>query len=110
MIFEQDLHKERQQKWRVSPVKGADYREMRTLDDAREFVNSVGFCLAYPVKPPVLAPTFIGAYVGSEQNLPTHKQAFADERARAASELIVRLLNEKSIFEVAFGDDASLLV
>src|SRR5882757_959738 len=110
MIFEQEIQKERQQKWRVSPQKGPDHREMRTLDDAREFLNSVGFSLAYPVKPAALAPTFIGAYVGVEEKLPTAKQAFADERARAASELFVRLLFEKSAFEVAFGDDGSLLV
>src|SRR3954464_4787289 len=83
---------------------------LRTLDDAREFLNAIGFCLAYPVHPPLLAPSFIGAYVGSKEKLPSAKQAFADENARAATELIVRMLSEKSVFEVAFGDDASLLV
>src|SRR3954468_17111532 len=110
MIFEQEIQKERQQKWRVSPQKGPDHRDMRTLDDAREFLNSVGFCLAYPVKPAALAPTFIGAYAGSEEKLPSAKQAFADANARAATELVVRLLSEKAAFEVAFGEDGSLLV
>src|SRR3954467_14808990 len=110
MIFAQDIKKERQQKWRVSPAKPEGHREMRTLDDAREFLNSVGFCLAYPVKPAALAPTFIGAYVGSGEKPPTAKLAFSDENARAATELVVRLLSEKSAFEVAFGEDGSLLV
>lgn len=105
MIFEQELTKERQQKWHVAD--GA--LPLRTLDDAREFLNSVGFCLAYPVRA-MAAPTFIGAYAGTEEDLPSAKQAFADENARSATELIVRMLKEKSAFEVAFGEDASLLV
>lgn len=106
MIFEQDIKKERQQKWHVTE----NTPPLRTLDQAREFLNGVGFCLAYPVRPSPPAPTFIGAYVGSEEKLPSAKQAFADANARAATELIVRLLSEKSAFEVAFGEDASLLV
>ena len=105
MIFEQDLKKERQQKWNVAD----SARPLRTLDDGREFLNGVGFCLAYPVRS-LPAPTFIGAYNGSEENLPSAKQAFEDENAQAATELIVRLLKEKAAFEVAFGEDASLLV
>ncbi len=106
MIFEPALIKERQEKWRTAP----DSRPLRTLDDAREFLNSVGFCLAYPTHPVIAAPTFIGAYVSSDEKLPTAKQAFADDNARAATELVVRMLSEKSAFEVAFGEDASLLV
>src|SRR5207244_2046954 len=101
MIFEQDIKKERAQLWHMTE----NARPLRTLDDAREFLNSVGFCLAYPVRG-IIAPTFIGAYVGSEEKLPTAKQAFADANARAATELIVRLLSEKSAFEVAFGEDS----
>src|SRR3954468_9889324 len=106
MIFEQDIEKQRAQMWHTAE----NTQPLRTLDDAREFLNGIGFCLAYPVHPPLLAPSFIGAYAGSEEKLPTAKQAFADENARAATELIVRLLSEKSAFEVAFGEDASLLV
>src|SRR3954465_191063 len=106
MIFEQDIKKERAQMWHTAE----NTQPLRTLDDAREFLNGIGFCLAFTVHPPLLAPSFIGAYAGSEEKLPTAKQAFADEHARAATEKIVRLLSEKSAFEVAFGEDASLLV
>ena len=106
VIFEQALIKERQEKWHTA----VDSRPLRTLDDAREFLNSIGFCLAYPLHPAALAPTFIGAYVASEEKLPTAKLAFSDANARAATELVVRLLSEKSAFEVAFGEDGSLLV
>ena len=40
---------------------------LRTLDDAHRFVESVGFCLMYPMRPPLLAPTFIGAWTGSDR-------------------------------------------
>src|SRR3954471_15137068 len=106
MIFEQDIKKQRAQLWHTAETT----QPLRTLDDARLFLNTVGFCLAYPVHPALLAPTFIGAHVGSEEKLPTAKQAFADANARIATELIVRMLGEKSAFEVAFGEDASLLV
>src|ERR1043166_5058828 len=106
MIFEQEIKKERSQLWHTAE----NSSPLRTLDDAREFLNRIGFCLAYPVHPPLLAPTFIAAYAGSEDKLPTARQAFADANARAATELVVRLLSEKSAFEVAFGEDASLLV
>ena len=46
----------------------------------------------YPTRPPVLVPTFVGAYVGSDENLPTWQHAFADPRATEAKELMVRLL------------------
>src|SRR3954471_19234854 len=106
MIFEQDIKKQRAQLWHTAETT----QPLRTLDDARLFLNTVGFCLAYPVHPALLAPTFIGAHVGSEEKLPTAKQAFADANARIATELIVRMLGEKSAFEVAFGEDGSLLV
>ena len=61
----------------------AERAAVRTLDEAREFIDSVGFCLLYPQRPAVLVPTFVGAYNGSDEKLPTVQMAFADpERAR----------------------------
>ena len=78
-MTEQELDQLRREKWRLSgpPV--------RTLDDAREFIESVGFCLMYPLRPPILVPTFIGAWVGSDERLPTWQQAFADQGALAGT-------------------------
>ena len=103
-MTEQELHELRRQQWRL------DGRGARTVEEAREFVDSVGICLVYPSKPKVLAPTLLGAYAGTEEGLPTAKQAFADPRAREASEIMVRLLRQKGAFEAAQFGDAGLLV
>lgn len=108
MIFQQELENLRQQKWRVDP--SAKERPMRTLDDAREFLNSVGFCLMYPVKPALVAPTFLGAYLSTKDHLPLPAQALLDSRAREADSLSARLLSEKAAFEVGFANDGVLLV
>lgn len=88
-----ELNQLRREKWRL------DGGAIRTLDDAREFIESVGFCLMYPLKTPVLVPTFVGAWAGSDDHLPTWQQAFADPRARDAVELMVRLLRERAAYE-----------
>lgn len=103
-MTEQELHEQRAAKWHL------DGRAVRTLDDAAEFIESVGFCLLYPLRTPVLLPTFMGAYVGREERLPTAQHAFADPRAREASELMVRLLRSKAAFEAnTFGDTPFLI-
>jgi len=57
----------------------------------------------------VLAPTLIGAYAGNDDNLPTWNQAFADPRSAEASALMVRLLREKSAYEMnLFGETGFL--
>ena len=94
-----DLDQLRKQKWHL------DGTPVRTLDQAREFIESVGFCQMYPLKPPVLAPTFIGAWVGSEDHLPMWQMAFSDSRAQDATELMVRLLRDKSAFEANLFDE-----
>ena len=71
-MHEQQLQELRREKWRLNG------RPVRTLDDAREFIDSVGFCLLYPQRPAVLVPTFVGAYNGSDEKLPTAQMAFAD--------------------------------
>jgi len=100
-----DLSQLRQEKWRL------DGRPVRTHDDARSFIESVGFCLLYPMKPPLLAPTFIGAWVGSEDRLPTWQHAFADPRAQEATNLMVRLLRERDAYEAnLFGENNAFLL
>lgn len=107
-MTEQDLIQLRREKWRLTGT------PVRTIEDAREFLQAVGFALMYPLpkqeqRIPVLAPTFIGAYVGNDDNLPTWQKAFADPRAREATELMVRLLREKTAFELKFGETSFLV-
>jgi 23S rRNA pseudouridine2605 synthase len=100
-----DLDQLRREKWRLNGT------PVRTLEDARSFIESVGFCLLYPMKPPLLAPTFIGAWVGAEDHLPTWQHAFADPRAREATDLMVRLLREHDAYEAnLFGENNAFLV
>ncbi|PYV64376.1 MAG: hypothetical protein DMG97_35035, partial [Acidobacteria bacterium] len=77
----------RREKWHVNG------NPVRTLDDARSFIESVGFCLTYPSQPPMSLPTFLGAWHGSDERLPQHR-AFLDPRARDATDLMVRLLRD----------------
>jgi hypothetical protein len=104
-MTEHELDQLRREKWRLigNPV--------RTLDDARAFIESVGFCLMYPARPPMLAPTFIGAWSGSDSNLPTWQHAFQDPRSHEATELMVRLLRERDAYEANLvGENNAFLV
>ncbi len=107
-MTEQELQERRKEKWRL------DGRLVRTLDDARDFVEDVGLCLMYPLpkegRTPVVAPTFIGAWSGREERLPTWKEAFADPRAQQATELMIRLLRERAAFEASLFGGTNLLV
>jgi len=98
-MTDSELLQARAQKWRLNG------EVIRTLDDARSFLESVGFCLMYPLKPPVLVPTFIGAWVGSEDRLPTWQHAYADPRAKEATELMVRVLRDKAAYEAPLFDE-----
>ena len=60
--------------------------------------------------PPCWRPTFVGAYVGSDEKLPTWQMAFKDPRAREAKELMVRLLREKAAYETLVFPDNNFLV
>jgi len=116
-MTEQELLQLRRHKWRL------DGRAMQTPEEAREFIESAGFCLMYPLSSQqakvgmsggpgaqaMLMPTFIGAYAGDDNRLPTCQHAFADPRAKEATELMVRLLRERSAYEAPFGD-TNLLV
>jgi hypothetical protein len=103
-MFDQQLQELRREKWRL------DGQGVRTLEAARAFIDSVGFCTLYPQKPPVLAPTFVGAFVGSDEKLPTWQKAFADPRAREAKHLMVRLLREKAAYETLVFPENNFLV
>ncbi|MFZ0420578.1 MAG: hypothetical protein WAM04_20925 [Candidatus Sulfotelmatobacter sp.] len=92
-MTEQDLQQLRREKWRL------DGKPIRTIEQARAFVEGVGFCLMYPVRPSMPVPTFIGAFVGSDNRLPTWQHAYSDPRAAEATELMVRLLRERSAYE-----------
>ncbi len=101
---EQQLEELRREKWCLNG------QPVRTLEEAREFIESVGFCLLYPQRPPVLAPTFVGAYKGSDEKLATAQMAFADPNAREAKHLMVRLLREKAAYEAKVFPENNFLV
>jgi 23S rRNA pseudouridine2605 synthase len=94
-----ELRQARAEKWRLNG------QPVRTLEDARQFVESVGFCLMYPMRSMLLMPTFIGAWVGNDSGLPTWQHAFADPRAQEATELMIRLLREKAAYEANLLDE-----
>lgn len=101
-MHEQQLQELRRQKWYGHPL--------RTLEDARAFIESVGFCLLYPEKTAVLVPMFVGAYAGTDEKLPTAQKAFASPVAREAKQLMVRLLRDKAAYEARVFPDNNFLV
>src|SRR5271156_5110081 len=104
-MTEQDLQQLRREKWRL------DGKAVRTIEAARAFVEGVGFCLMYPLRPSIPVPTFIGAFVGSDNRLPTWQHAYSDPRAQEATELMVRLLRERAAYEAnMFDENSGLLV
>jgi hypothetical protein len=103
-MTDQELIELRREKWRING------NPIRTLEDARGFMESNGFALMFPVNAPVLAPTFVGAWSGSGEKLPTQRQAFTDPRVRDALELMVRLLREKSAYEANVFEENNAFV
>ena len=104
-MTDQDLQQLRSEKWHL------DGKPIRTIEEARAFVEAVGFCLMYPVRPTIPVPTFIGAFVGSDNRLPTWQHAYSDPRALAATELMVRLLRERAAYEAnLFNENNAFLV
>jgi len=94
-----ELQQQRREKWRL------DGKAIRTIEGARVFLEDVGFCLMYPQRPALLVPTFIGAFAGAEERLPEWQHAFKDPRAAEATELMVRLLRERTAFEANLGEE-----
>jgi len=104
-MTDQDLKTARREKWHL------DGKPIHTIENARAFIESVGFALMYPMRPPVPLPTFIGAFVGSDDRLPDWQHAFADPRAADATELMVRLLRERAAYEAnLFGENNAFFV
>jgi hypothetical protein len=98
-MTESDLIQLRREKWRL------DGKPIRTIEEARLFIENVGFSLMYPTRPPMPVPTFIGAFAGSDDNLPTWQHAFSDPRSADATSLMVRLLRERSAYEANIFDE-----
>lgn len=94
-----DLDQLRREKWRL------DGHPIRTLEDAQAFIESVGFCLMYPMRQQALVPTFMGAWAGSSEGLPDWNHAFADPRAQEATDVMVRLLRERAAYEANLFDE-----
>lgn len=88
-----ELHQLRREEWHL------DGKPVRTIEQARAFVEEVGFCVMYPVRSQPPIPTFIGAFAGSDDHLPSWQHAYSDPRAMEATELMVRLLREQSAYE-----------
>jgi hypothetical protein len=103
-MTEQELHEQREHRWRTNG------EAVRTLEQARSFVEDVGFCVMYPERSLPLTPSFLGAFAGEAQNLPDAKHAFADPRSQQATELMVRLLRERSAYEMNLLPGADLIV
>jgi 23S rRNA pseudouridine2605 synthase len=98
-MTDQELIELRREKWHVTG------KRVRTLEDARSFIESVGFCLMLPLETPLLVPTFVGAWSGTDENLPRLRQAFSNPRAKDATDLMVRLLRDKSAYEANLFDE-----
>lgn len=98
-MTDHELDQLRREKWHLTG------HPVRTLEEARSFLESVGFCFLYPLRPAVLVPTFIGAWTGAEENLPIRQHAFADPRAQEATGLMVRLLRERTAYEAKLYDE-----
>jgi hypothetical protein len=94
-----ELQQSRAETWHL------DGHPVRTLVEARSFLESVGFCLMYPLRPAVPVPTFVGAWVGADDRLPTWQHVFEDPRAKEATDLMVRSLRDKAAYEAPLFDE-----
>jgi predicted transcriptional regulator len=103
-MTEQELEQQRTKLWRI------DGNPVRTVEDARGFIESVGFCLNYPERSVPLLPSLIAAHTGSTAGLPEVKHAYADPRAQEATELMVRLLRDRSAFEMSLSRESNLII
>src|SRR5262249_1396416 len=99
-----ELQQQRAHNWRTAG------NPVRTIEDAREFVADAGFCLMYPDRSLPMVATFRGAFGGSADNVADAVHAFADPRSKPATELMVRLLRERSAFEVNLSGGCDLVV
>lgn len=103
-MTEQDLRQLRARKRHL------DGNAIRTVEEARDFINDVGFCVMYPERTLPAVPSFMGAYAGSAEGLPDARHAFADPRSKEATELMVRLLRERSAYEMNLFPGTDLII
>jgi hypothetical protein len=103
-MTEQDLQQQRSQKWRL------DGERVQTIEQARHFIDDVGFCIMYPDRSLPLVPTFMGAFIGSAEHLPDTKHAFADPRSQQATDLMVRLLRERTAYEMSLSPATDVII
>jgi|SRR5450432_38084 len=103
-MTEQDLQQQRAHKWQL------EGERVQTIEQARTFIDDVGFCLMYPDRQLPLVPTFMGAFSGTADKLPDTRHAFADPRAQPATDLMVRMLREKSAFEMSLSPATDLII
>jgi hypothetical protein len=102
-MTELEIQQQRRSKWCTG-------HPARSLEEAAAFLDSVGLALMYPVRPVLVAPTFVGAYAGTDVDLPTAQLAFRDPRAGEAHELMVRLLRERLAYEANIEGEGTLLL
>ncbi len=57
------------------------------------------------MRPALLLPTFIGAWVGADEKLPMRQHAYNDPRAKEATELMVRALRDQAAYEAPLIDE-----
>lgn len=103
-MTEHDLHQRRAEIWRTNG------HPIRTIEDAKSFIESVGLCLMYPVRALPALPTFVGASAGTAIGLPDARHAFADPRTKTAIALMLRLLRERDAYEVNLLPESALLI
>jgi 23S rRNA pseudouridine2605 synthase len=89
---------------------GLGARPLRTAEDARAFLETVGFCLFCPATPPVLAPDLLSVFLGSEEEARRLAHRLTDPVRTEAAALVARLLAEKSAFAVSFLPEDPLIV
>jgi uncharacterized protein YcaQ len=102
-MTELELQHLRREKWHI------DGEAVRTLEDAREFIESLGMALLFPVRPMPLLPTLIAAVAGSDHNVPERKLALGNAHATHAQELAARLVQNKLAFEAQVSSEILLL-
>ena len=103
-MTEQELQQQRRKMWLANGV------GLQTLEQATEWMQSMGMCLVYPVRPAVVAPTFMAAFTGGGDRLPEESHAFEDPRAQQARELMVRMLRQRVAYEARMFGEANLLI
>jgi len=102
-MTELELEHLQREKWQL------EGEPLRTLEETRSFLESVGFCLMYPTRPMPVLPTFVGACIGTDKNLPDRKQSFADPRVREAEGFLSRLISSRSVYEAPIQGEILLL-